>query len=225
MVNMHTRTVVALSIGTPSWVDIRGRQVFTSIVRPPIAGPLVVGKQGIDGNLTAVHSEHVLAFSAEHYDYWARSFGVARAAWDWCWWGENMTLAGIDENQLRIGDTVRIGDATFEVTSPRIPCFKLSWRLGQADAVLPQLMQTGWLGFHMKVTRGGAVAVGDEVEIVSPSDTGITVGDLSRLLADASTTDVARLKDVLASPALGPQAAGMIRQRITSIEDRARLQI
>jgi len=219
----ETPKVVALSIGTPKWEDIGGRPVFTSIVRDPHPGPIDFGPNGIPGNLTAVHTEHVLAFGAEHYDYWARELGVPRDRWNWSWWGENLTHTGLDEHELRIGDLVRVGGAQFRVTSPRIPCFKLSWRLGQSDDFLLRLIETGRLGFHMQVVEPGRVAVGDPIEVTARSRDSLTVHDLSRLLADPGMDDVARLKAVAAIPALGDQAAGMIRKRITLIEDRTRM--
>ena len=128
---------------------MRGRQVMTSIVRDPIPGPLQIGPEGPVDNSTAVHTEHTLAFPADHYDFWARELGVPRDAWNWAWWGENLTVDGVDEEILRIGDLVTIGTAEFEVTSPRVPCFKVAWRVGQPDTFLLRMMETGRVGFHV----------------------------------------------------------------------------
>jgi ferredoxin-NADP reductase/MOSC domain-containing protein YiiM len=206
----------------PEWRDVNGRQVFTSIVRPPSPGAIRFGAEGPEGNATAVHTEQVLAFSSEHYDHWTGVFGVLRRDWDWCHWGENITLSGLDENTLAVGAALAIGpEARFEVTSPRIPCFKLAWRIGQPDSALAEIVASGRVGVYLRVLEPGAIQAGDEVRILSQDETAITVGDLSRLLTDMSVTDTALLRGVLANPALGGQARGMIRKRLARIEDQA----
>ena len=204
---------------------MRGRQVMTSIVRDPIPGPLHIGPDGPVDNSTAVHTEHTLAFPADHYDFWARELGVRRDAWNWAWWGENLTVEGVDEEMLRIGDLVKIGTAEFEVTSPRVPCFKVAWRVGQPDTFLLRMMETGRVGFHLAVLRPGVVSLGDTIEFFSPQPENITVADLSRLLLSTSRQDVERLRATLAIPALGKKAAGAVRRRIALIEDRERMRI
>jgi ferredoxin-NADP reductase/MOSC domain-containing protein YiiM len=215
--------VVAVSRGTPRWEEVGGLRVFTSIVRDPHPGALPFGTAGPEGNATAVHTEHVLAFPAEHYDYWTGRFGIDRAAWNWCHWGENLTVEGLDENTLRVGDVLRIGPrAVLQVTSPRIPCFKLAWRIGQPDTMLRSLIETGRIGFYLRVLEPGPIAAGDPIRLSSPHPDGITVGDLSRLLIDDALEDADRLRRVLAMPALGSQAAGSIRYRISVLTDGAR---
>jgi ferredoxin-NADP reductase/MOSC domain-containing protein YiiM len=214
--------VIAVSRALPRWIEIGGRPVETSIVRDASPVPLVFGPDGPEENRTAVHTEHVLAFPAEHYDYWAKRLGVARDAWRWCHWGENLTLAGIDEHRLRVGDLVRVGaSAVFEVTSPRIPCFKLSWRLGQPEMMLRQLSESGRTGFYLRVLAPGLIGAGDPVSVESPHAEHITIADLSRLLCDPAVDDAKRLRLVRATPSLGRQASEMLRLRINSVEDRA----
>jgi ferredoxin-NADP reductase/MOSC domain-containing protein YiiM len=220
----HT-SVIALSRAHPILTDIRGRQLMTSIVRDPIPGPLQIGPEGPVDNSTAVHTEHTLAFPADHYDYWARELGVSRDAWNWAWWGENLTVEGVDEEMLRIGDLVKIGTAEFEVTSPRVPCFKVAWRVGQPDSFLLRMMETGRVGFHLAVLKPGLVSLGDAIEFFSPQPDNITVADLSRLLLSTSIEDIEKLRATLAIPALGKKAAGAVRRRIALIEDRERMRI
>lgn len=217
--------VIALSHALPRKINMHGREVDTSIVRDPIPGPLKIVADGPENNMTAVHSEHVLAFNAEHYDYWAEETGADRDAWKWAWWGENLTITGVDEEMLRVGDMVQIGSAEFRVTSPRIPCFKVAWRIGQPDTILPKLMEVGKVGIHMEVMREGEVAIGDQVKVTSSEPDNITLADLSRLLLSVSPDDLPLLKETAALPALGAKAAVSVRQRITLIEDRERMRI
>ena len=145
-----------MSVATPTLHDINGHSVLTSIIRSPLLEPLYFGPSGPANNETAVHTEAVLATPAEHYDHWMKVFGIGEGEWQWCHWGENPTLTNLDENKLRIGDILRVGpEAVFEVTSPRIPCFKLAWRLGQPETVLHQMIQSGRIGFYLRVKEPG----------------------------------------------------------------------
>ena len=215
--------VCAVSISVPRLVEVHGRPILTSIIRDAASGAVRFGYGGPEGNRTAVHTEEVLATISENYDHWARELGVARESWPYAYWGENLTISGVNECQLRIGDRLTIGKrAIFEVTSPRIPCFKLSWRLGQPDSFLERLIQSGLIGFYLRVLTPGDVMAGDAVVLESPHPDSITVADLSRLLHDPSA-DVGRLRHALATPGLGRQAYGMLAHRIVHLTDGARV--
>jgi ferredoxin-NADP reductase/MOSC domain-containing protein YiiM len=214
--------VIAVSVSIPRVVDIGGRPMSTSIVRAPYPGALRFDRGGPVGNGTAVHTEDVLATISENYDFWTRELGVAREAWPPCFWGENLTLSGLSEHTLRIGDRLAIGaTAMLEVTSPRIPCIKLSWRLGQPEGFLRTLVNSGLTGFYLRVLNAGEISAGDPVTLESPHPDNISVAELSRLLHDDSV-DVERLRRTLATPALGDQASTMLRHRITQLTDGAR---
>jgi ferredoxin-NADP reductase/MOSC domain-containing protein YiiM len=222
---MHSRKtphVQAVSASVPRLVEIHGRPISTSIVHDPHPGPLAFGPGGPAGNTTAVHTEDVLAMPAEHYDHWARELGIERSAWSDCYFGENLMLRGFHEHSLRVGDRLCIGPtALFEVSSPRIPCFKLSWRLGQPDGFLKRLVDSGLTGFYLRVLRAGVVSPGDPVALTPTTSDGIGVADLSRLLGEESA-ELDRLRTAIASPALGQQARTMLRDRITRVTDGER---
>lgn len=211
--------VVAVSVAQPSWQEIDGRPVLTSIVRSPSGSPVHFGAGGPDGNATAVHTEEVFAFFSEHYDHWTERLGIDRAAWGACHWGENLLLSGLpDEAALHIGDRLRIGAALLEVTSPRIPCFKLSWRLGQPASFLRTLIDSGRMGCYLRVIEAGRIGPGDAAERESVADD-ISVSGLSAVLHDPDIADLDRLRDLLATPGLGGQAAGMLRKRLAFLTD------
>jgi len=212
--------VVAVSVARPGWQDVYGRQVFTSIVRAAADGPVHFCPGGPEGNETAVHTEEVFAFFAEHYDHWATRLGVDRAAWGACHWGENLMLSGLpDEQALHVGDRLRVGEALLEVTSPRIPCFKLSWRLGQPESFQRALIESGRMGCYLRVITPGRIGAGDEATREHMAEGAISVLGLSRLLHDPDIADLDILRRVLATPGLGGQAAGMIRKRLAFLTD------
>jgi len=217
------RVIDAVSVGVPREVEIHGQRVTTSIIREPATEPVYFGPTGPAGNQTAVHTEQVYAFPSEHYAYWTRRFDLPADAWPLAFWGENLTISGLDENELPIGTILRIGAAAvLQVTSPRTPCFKLTWRLGQPVSFISTLMQSGLSGFYLRVLEPGLIAAGDAVEVEWPAADQITVGDLSRILQDESLAGPDALRRILATPGLGHQTAQMLRHRLMKLTDGIR---
>lgn len=215
--------VVAVSRAMPAYVDIRGKRVLTSIVRERSADPLVLGPSGAEGNRTAVHTEHLLGFPSEHYGYWTDRFGVDRDSWPLTYWGENVVFRGVVEDELPIGTLLRVGRSTvLQVTSPRNPCFKLSWRLGQPDTVLRDILGSGRCGFYLRVVEQGSIFDGDAVTIVRPATSAVSVAEVARLMSGVEEAGPERFREVLATEGLGVQCAGMLRQRLTDHLDRDR---
>lgn len=218
---IRTGRVLAVSRALPAEIDIRGKRVRTSIVRERSTQPLALHATGAQGNDTAVHTEHLLAFPAAHYAYWARRFGVA--GWPLTHWGENLVVDGWTEEELPIGTVLRVGTgAMLQVTSPRNPCFKLSWRLDQPDAVLADILASGKTGYYLRVLEPGPVFDGDAVAVAHMPDTAVTVADVARLMADRDQATPDSIRSVLALDGLGVQCAGMMRQALTDNLDRSR---
>lgn len=207
----------------PAYIDIRGKRVLTSIVRERSKHPLVLNDGGFERNQTAVHTEHVLGFSKQHYDYWSDRFEAPRNSWPLTFWGENIVFDHLDEEKIQIGSTLRIGPtAILQVTSPRNPCFKLSWRLGQPDSVLAEILDSGRTGCYLRVLQTGNIFDGDAVTLCAPVRPAPTVADVARLLSSRGVASQIRLQEALAAEGLGTQCAGMLRQRLTDLLDASR---
>ena len=215
--------VRALSTALPREEIVYGNPVMTSIVRAPVAGPVRFGPNGPENNRTAVHVEHVLAFASEHYDYWARELGVLRDAWPWAFWGENLTLDGLDETRLRIGDHVRCGEVVFEVSGPRTPCYKLSWRLGQDVGILRRLSASGLVGVYLRVVTPGSVRAGDEVAIAPMGRTGVTVAEVARMIGDLGAEELPTARAAMAVRELGDTSRQALGYRVNHLEDLIRV--
>lgn len=215
--------VLAVSRALPAYVDIRGKRVLTSIVRERSAQPLVLDESGFKHNRTAVHTEHLLGFSQHNYDHWSDRFGVPRGTWPLTFWGENIVFDLLDEETLQIGTLLRVGaTAVLQVTSPRNPCFKLSWRLDQPDSVLADIQESGRTGCYLRVLHTGSIFDGDTVTVCPPEHPAPTVADVARLLSSRVTVSQARLQEALAAEGLGTQCTGMLRQRLTDLLDAGR---
>ena len=161
-----------------------GKRPVSSLADPR---PHPVSTNGLDGDESVERKIHgpplqaVYVYPAEHYVFWqslARQHGrpplpAAGAL------GENLTVEGLAESQVWIGDTLAVGTVRLRVTRPRDPCFKLNAWLGLSMAG-KMMIQSGYTGFYCSVVRAGELAAGDPVELI-PGDRVITVLERHRL--------------------------------------------
>src|SRR3954447_19020325 len=125
--------VVSVNVSLPRLIESRGGAVSTSIFKEPAGGRVLVRRLSLAGDWQADLRYHgglnkaVYAYPLEHYARWARELG--RDDLRPGQFGENLTVEGLTENTVRLGDVLRIGTARLQVTQPRQPCFKLGIRM------------------------------------------------------------------------------------------------
>jgi MOSC domain-containing protein YiiM len=169
--------VISLNVGKPVTVDYRGKPLETGIYKHPAAGPVQLGHEGFDGDGQADRINHggpdkaVCVYPIEHYAYWEEQLGTKL---DYSAFGENITVSGLLETEVCIGDVYEIGSALLQVSQPRFPCFKLSQKHGPAD-MPAKVLSTGYSGFYFRVLREGTVAAGDTVVKAGSGEEAITV--------------------------------------------------
>lgn len=163
---------------------IGGREVLTGFGKRPAAGAVAVGPLGLEGDEQADPSVHgglskaVYAYPWEHYAFWRTVRAQAGAAgWDDepapGLLGENLTLEGLLEADVWIGDLLQFPDCALAVSEPRFPCFKLDAALGFRHAS-KMMVQSGFCGFYLAVRRPGTLAAGQPCEVVpGPRDVSI----------------------------------------------------
>jgi MOSC domain-containing protein YiiM len=175
----------SLNVATAQPLLIDGRPVLSAIAKRAVAGRVEVKLMGLDGDEQADRSVHgglakaVYAYPIEHYPFWQTVRAQARVA-DWgeplpCgFMGENLTLAGLLENQVWIGDVLRFPDCELAVSAPRYPCFKFNAVMGFRQAA--QLMAANaWSGFYLSVRSAGSLCAGESFELVAgPREVEIT---------------------------------------------------
>ncbi|WP_406698058.1 MOSC domain-containing protein [Singulisphaera sp. Ch08] len=176
--------VVSLSVGLPREVEWEGNTVLTSIFKHPVDRRLRVSQLNFEGDEQSDLTVHggvdkaVYAYPAEHYHEWRRE--LPDLDFPWSAFGENLTVEGLLEPDVRIGDRFRIGTAEFVVTQPRMPCFKLGIRFGRMD-MLKRMLKSGRTGFYFAVTAEGEVGPGDTIEPIARSEQDLTVTDVVNL--------------------------------------------
>lgn len=176
--------LVSVNVGLPREVDWRGRKVRTSIWKTPVAGRVRVNRLNLEGDRQSDLSVHggaekaIYAYPCEHYEYWHREFPGMDLPWGV--FGENFTTDGLLEEDVKIGDRLRVGSAEFVVTQPRMPCYKLGVRFSRDDMV-KRFLKSGRSGFYLAVLHEGDVGSGDFIEFTHRDDHDVTVAHISAL--------------------------------------------
>lgn len=208
--------VVSLNVGLPRTVEWRGKSVRTSIFKAPVERRLHVATLNLEGDEQSDLSVHggvdkaVYVYPAEHYADWRRE--QPETEFPWAAFGENLTTEGLREEQVRIGDRLRIGTAEFVVTQPRMPCFKLGIRFG-APEMVKRFLHSRRTGFYLAVVREGEVGAGDTIRLDATGDAGLTVADVTNLYTiDADNQEL--LRRATHAPALPEAWREFFRKRL-----------
>ncbi|HMJ37815.1 MAG TPA: MOSC and FAD-binding oxidoreductase domain-containing protein [Baekduia sp.] len=211
-----------MNVGRPREVEWEGKTVRTAIWKEPVAGPRMVRTINIDGDDQADRRAHggehraVFVYQIESYKYWERELG--RHDFTHGQFGENFTVDGLADDEVCIGDRYRIGGALFEVTQPRVTCYRVGIRMELAG--MPSLLVAHHRpGFYLRVLEEGEVEAGDDVVKVADGPERITVADVDALLYLPNRSR-ALLERALHVPALSEGWQGSFRQLLAG-EDGA----
>ena len=177
--------LLSVNVGRPRTIAWRGREVRSAIWKEPVAGRRMVRRLNVDGDaqadLVGHGGEHraVFVYQIESYRHWERELG--RALPEMGQFGENLTVEGLADDDVCIGDRYAIGTAVFEVTQPRVTCFKVGIRLDEPR--MPALLTGhGRPGFYLRVVEEGEVGAGDAIVKVADGPQGLSVQRVSALL-------------------------------------------
>ncbi|MBV9915344.1 MAG: MOSC domain-containing protein [Solirubrobacterales bacterium] len=198
--------LVSVNVGMPKDVPWQGKTVFTGVFKDPVIGPRRVGRLNIDGDGQGDRAGHggeqraVFVYQLDSYRYWEQELG--RDDFVPGQFGENLTIEGLSDDEVCIGDRYRIGSAVFEITQPRVTCYRVGIRMN--DPRIPALLVSHHRpGFYFRVLEEGEVQAGDEIIKLASGPEGMTVAEVDALLylPGHSRQRVAR---ALRIPALSP---------------------
>jgi ferredoxin-NADP reductase/MOSC domain-containing protein YiiM len=178
-------TLVSVNVGLPRDVEWQGRTVHTGVWKHPVDGRRRVRRGNVDGDGQGDLAGHggeqraVLVYQLDSYRHWRGELGrddLSPGAF-----GENFTVDGLPDREVRIGDRYRIGTALFEVTQPRVTCYRVGMRLGEPR--IPALLVAHHRpGFYLRVLEEGEVGAGDPIELAAAGPLGMTVVQVDALL-------------------------------------------
>ncbi|MCK1803436.1 MOSC domain-containing protein [Brevibacterium sp. R8603A2] len=221
-----TGTVERVCTGSVTVQHWSGREISTGARKTPHAGPVELGALGLRGDAqgnTKVHGgpdKAVCCYPAEHYPRWAAD-GIAIGEDGFF---ENLTVSGLPEDAVHLGDVFALGTARVQVTQPRRPCTTVSARWG--DRELPRLMQsTGRCGYYLRVLEPGAVGPGDAMVLEERLPDSMSVAEVNRVM-NVDRTDREGIEGLLASPELPEKWRTQLTRRLhtgTAEDDATRL--
>ena len=177
--------LLSVNVGLPRDVTWNGKTVRTSVWKSPVSGRQMVRKLDIDGDAQGDLAGHggeqraVFVYQMDSYHYWQSFLG--RSDFTFGQFGENFTVEGLLDSEVCIGDRYRIGDAIFEVTQPRVTCYRVGIRMNEPR--MPALLVAHHRpGFYFRVLQEGEVGAGDDIVKITDGPERMSVADVDALL-------------------------------------------
>ncbi len=165
--------IISTNIAEPRTIEWRGKKFLTGIYKNSVSHPVFLGKEDVLNDHVIDREHHggtdkaCYMYSADHYTYWQQLYPHLEMPNGM--FGENLTVKGLQETDINIGDVFKIRDALVQATQPRQPCFKLGIRFGTQE-VVKQFVNSGFAGVYVRVLQNGEIKVGDEMVLVQKKD-------------------------------------------------------
>ena len=211
--------VISVNVGQPKEVVWKGQTVVTGIFKEAVEGRVAVRRLNLEGDRQADLTVHgglekaIYAYPADHYPFWREQFPEMELPWGM--FGENLTITGLLEDTVHIGDHFQVGSAKLMVTQPRLPCYKLGNKFGRDD-ILKRFLPSGMTGFYFSVLEEGEVAAGDSIRLLHRDEDQVKVADIVRLYRqDKYNLDL--IRRVVAVEALPEEWRDYFQQRIEKL--------
>ena len=198
--------LLSVNVSLPRTAVIAGKPDTTGLYKKPVQGRVEIRRDGLAGDGVHRHramgwlDQAVYALDEKHSLYWAETLGMDPFPHGHL--GENLSVRGLDETEVRVGDLFRIGGVLLRATAPRAPCYKLADRLNQGPEFPDRFLRTGRTGIYFRVLEEGDVGAGDAIDLVERDDTAVTIAEFTRV-AFFDTDDRDGLKRILDSRHLG----------------------
>jgi ferredoxin-NADP reductase/MOSC domain-containing protein YiiM len=211
-------TLVSVNVGLPKDVAWNGRTVYTGVWKQPVVGPRMVRRLNVDGDGQGDLGGHggenraVLVYQLDSYRYWSDE--LHRDDLRPGHFGENFTVEGLPDDEVCIGDRYRIGQAVFEVTQPRVTCYRVGLRLGEPQ-MAALLVSHHRPGFYFRVITEGQIEAGQHIVKVSSGPEQVTVAEIDALLYLPGHSRDA-LERALRIPALSAGWKGSLQNLLTA---------
>ena len=161
--------IISTNIGEPKVIIYNGKEVKTGIFKYQVNQSINLGTEDVDNDHVIDRRYHggidkaCYLYSADHYDYWQKLYPELEMPWGI--FGENLSVEGLHEDEINIGDIFKIGEAVVQATQPRQPCFKLEFRFNNPQ-IVQQFIDSGFSGVYVRVLKNGNVKAGDSMELI-----------------------------------------------------------
>jgi len=215
--------ILSVNVSMGREISYMGKKLKTGIFKEPVQRRVMLRRLNLDGDAQSDLTNHggvykaVYVYSFENYEFWQNQ--LHRDRFSFGQFGENFTVREMLEDEVHIGDVFRVGGAKVEVTQPRVPCYKLGFKMGLAE--FPKMfLASGRVGFLLRVLEEGEVGEGDSFERITAGPGKMTVRAISHLLYfDPENLEDARR--ALLIPALSPGWRGSFEKRLEQAAAKA----
>ncbi len=186
-------------VRTISW---KGKIIETGIYKLPIKEPIFLGKEGVknDNVIEQCHGgvdKACYLYSKDHYSFWKRLY--PDLDWNWGMFGENLTVEGLDESKVNIGDTFEIGEAIVQASEPRAPCFKLGIKFG-SQSIIKEFLNLPYTGVYIRIIKEGLVKNNDSVILKEKAKDSLSLSEVFSLYTGSENIEL--IKKAIAIPQL-----------------------
>jgi MOSC domain-containing protein YiiM len=177
--------VIATNIAQATTFIWNGKEETTGIYKKTVEQPIYLGKENVQDDEVSDRIHHggefkaCYLFSSDYYTYWKDLY--PNLEWNWGMFGENLTLEGLDENQLHIGDIYQLGDCKVQITQAREPCYKLGVKFGNPK-VISQFIAHNHPGTYVRILKEGFVRTGDRMKLIEKATNSISIPQYLKLL-------------------------------------------
>lgn len=183
---LHHMKVISTNISlAPKTFIWNGAEEKTGIYKSPTTKGLFLGKTDVKDDTVIDRKHHAgihkacYLFSSGQYPFWRNKYPDLE--WEWGMFGENLTIEGLDEAKIKIGNIYRIGKALVQVSQPREPCYKLGVRFG-TQSIIKEFISHNHPGTYVKIIEEGAVFSGDCLKLIEESNNALTVQQFYELI-------------------------------------------
>ncbi|HKV38464.1 MAG TPA: MOSC domain-containing protein [Blastocatellia bacterium] len=208
--------ILSINVSMGREVEYGDGLVKTSIFKAPVDGRVVLRHLNLDGDAQSDLNAHggiyraAYVYSIENYEFWKQE--LKRDDFAFAQFGENLTVDEMLEDDVHVGDVFRVGNATVEVTQPRVPCFKLGIKMGMPQFVR-MFLRSCRVGFYLRVLQEGEIGAGDTIELLRPDPERMSVREMTHLLYfDRDNIEDARR--ALRIRAMSPGWRGSFKERL-----------
>jgi MOSC domain-containing protein YiiM len=213
--------VISVNVGLPREVVAGDRLVRTSIFKAPVTGRIPIRGHNLAGDQQSDRSVHggrakaVYVYPREHYAFWRQELPDVEL--ETGHFGENLTIEGLLEQDVHLGDRLAIGSAELVVTQPRLPCYKLGIRFDRPRMV-KDFLHSRRTGFYLAVAVEGDVAAGDAIAVTERHPAAVSTSELLEMYLKESV-DADRLREAIAIPALSDAWRRDLQKRLAGHGD------
>lgn len=211
--------VVSTNISDVRTVNWRGKQVQTGIFKEPVNEPIFLGDTDVKNDHVVDRKYHggkdkaCYLYSADCYSFWKNKY--PQLDFNYGMFGENITVEGLNDALLNIGDIYQLGESRIQIAQPRQPCFKLGIKFG-TQKVLKEFIQAPYPGAYVRVLDSGSVKKGDTLKLISKHPVDINLLELYRLLYHSDQSDVNRITKLIQEEVLPDEMKEGLKKRLNN---------